>query len=221
MIGFAQIPKGARGQCTNTFSFTGTPGQVSSAINLKGQYSGNFDLQSNTGIESWSPCGGSTAILNMNTACDLSPTNLPALIAVSRVQRASPRFGSLPNPIYELTREQQKDSRQLIFVSFSNFRLITLAASSRSSSASSGDFADVRRQNCICDYWAVVAVEEIVLPLHRGLRNLDVVFLCRTGFSYLEIMSEMFLLSLLYSLASLGSQEIKMLDPRKINARMD
>lgn len=78
----------------------------------------------------------------------------------------------------------------------------------------------LKRQNCICDYWAVVAVEEIALPLHRGLRNLDVVFLCRTGFSYLELMSETFLLSLLYSLASLGSQEIKMLDPRKTNARM-
>ncbi|KAJ6440051.1 secreted protein [Purpureocillium lavendulum] len=86
MIGFAEIPNGAKGQCSNVFSFTGNPNnQVTYAINLKGKYSGNFDLRSNPGIESWSPCGGSTAILNMNTACSLSPTHLPALIAVDHI----------------------------------------------------------------------------------------------------------------------------------------
>jgi len=85
MIGFAEIPKGAKGQCTNTFSFTGNPQMVNYKINLPGPYSGNFDLQSRAGIESWSPCGGSTAILNMNTACALSPTHLPALIAVDHI----------------------------------------------------------------------------------------------------------------------------------------
>ncbi|POR33926.1 Uncharacterized protein TPAR_05885 [Tolypocladium paradoxum] len=86
MIGFAEIPAGAKGQCTNTFSFTGNGAQnVKYAINLPGKYSGNFDLQSHPGILSWSPCGGSTAILNMNTACNISPTNLPALIAVDHI----------------------------------------------------------------------------------------------------------------------------------------
>ncbi|PWI65213.1 hypothetical protein PCL_07263 [Purpureocillium lilacinum] len=86
MIGFAEIPSGARGQCSNVFSFTGNPGnQVIYAINLNGKFSGNFDLHSNPGIESWSPCGGSTAILNMNTACNISPTHLPALIAVDHI----------------------------------------------------------------------------------------------------------------------------------------
>ncbi|CEJ80890.1 Putative Secreted protein [[Torrubiella] hemipterigena] len=84
MIGFAEIPKGAKGQCTNTFSFTGNAAdQVNYALSLPGHYSGNFDLQSHPSITSWSACGGSTAILNMNTACNISPTNLPALIAVS------------------------------------------------------------------------------------------------------------------------------------------
>lgn len=83
MIGFAEIPKGARGQCTNTFTFTGSPQRVDYGLTLPGHYSGDFDLKTRTGIESWSPCGGSTAILNMNTACNISPTNLPALIAVS------------------------------------------------------------------------------------------------------------------------------------------
>ncbi|OAA42072.1 secreted protein [Metarhizium rileyi] len=85
MIGFAEIPKNANGQCTNTFSFTGNPQMVNYRINLPGHYSGNFNLQSRAGIESWSPCGGSTAILNMNTACAITPTTLPALIAVDHI----------------------------------------------------------------------------------------------------------------------------------------
>ncbi|PHH85608.1 hypothetical protein CDD83_171 [Cordyceps sp. RAO-2017] len=86
MIGFAEIPAGARGQCVNTFSFTGTGARhVDYAIKLPGKYSGSFDLQSRPGILSWSPCGGSTAIMNMNTACNISPTHLPALIAVDHI----------------------------------------------------------------------------------------------------------------------------------------
>lgn len=84
MIGFAEIPQGAKGGCTNRFFFTGNAANyVDYSIKLPGKYSGAFDLQSHPGISSWSPCGGSTAILNMNTACNISPTHLPALIAVS------------------------------------------------------------------------------------------------------------------------------------------
>ncbi|PNY28177.1 Uncharacterized protein TCAP_01899 [Tolypocladium capitatum] len=95
MIGFAQIPAGAKGQCTNTFSFTGSnANHVDYAISLAGAYSGNFDLHSSPGILSWSPCGGSTAILNMNTACNISPTNKPALIAVDHVSgKLTVKFG--------------------------------------------------------------------------------------------------------------------------------
>ncbi|KAK2591882.1 hypothetical protein QQS21_010434 [Conoideocrella luteorostrata] len=95
MIGFAEIPAGARGQCTNTFSFTGNGAEhVDYTIKLPGQYSGNFDLESRAGIASWSKCGGSTAILNMNTACNLSPTHLPALIAVDHVSgKITVKFG--------------------------------------------------------------------------------------------------------------------------------
>ncbi|KAM4063638.1 hypothetical protein HRG_006773 [Hirsutella rhossiliensis] len=86
MIGFAEIPAGVRGQCINTFSFTGNGAEhVDYAIKLAGKYSGRFDLQSRPGLYSWSPCGGSTAILNMNTACNISPTDLPALIAVDHI----------------------------------------------------------------------------------------------------------------------------------------
>jgi hypothetical protein len=83
MSGFAQIPKGAKGQCKNTFTFTGSPSNKADySVNLKGQYSGDFTLRSDPSIASWSPCEGSTAILNMNSQCNLSPTNLPSLIEV-------------------------------------------------------------------------------------------------------------------------------------------
>lgn len=84
MIGFAEIPSGVHGQCINTYSFTGRGAEhVDYKLPLKGPYSGRFDLRSTPGIYSWSPCDGSTAILNMNTACNITPTRLPALIAVS------------------------------------------------------------------------------------------------------------------------------------------
>ncbi len=82
MKGFAQIPADTRGRCTNTFDFTGIQGQVSYVINLDGEREGPFDLVSNADIVSWSPCGGSTAIMNMNTQCNISPTQKQALIAV-------------------------------------------------------------------------------------------------------------------------------------------
>ncbi|TQV90833.1 hypothetical protein V2A60_002514 [Cordyceps javanica] len=86
MYGYAEIPAKVNGQCTNTYSFTGGGTEhVDFKLPLNGPYSGNFDLHSNPGISSYSPCGGSTAILNMNTACAISPTHLPALIAVDHI----------------------------------------------------------------------------------------------------------------------------------------
>ncbi|KAJ2984297.1 hypothetical protein NQ176_g77 [Zarea fungicola] len=86
MFGFAEIPAKAAGQCTNTFSFTGGGAEhVDYKLPLKGPYSGDFDLHASPGIYSYSPCGGSTAILNLNTACSITPTGLPALIAVDHL----------------------------------------------------------------------------------------------------------------------------------------
>ncbi|RDA95624.1 hypothetical protein CP533_1139 [Ophiocordyceps camponoti-saundersi (nom. inval.)] len=85
MIGFAEIPAGAKGQCQNTFTFTGNNDQVNTAIELKGHRSGNFNLQSRAGLITWSECGASSAIMNLNTACSITPTHLPALIAVDHI----------------------------------------------------------------------------------------------------------------------------------------
>src|SRR5450432_218098 len=83
MKGFREIPAGVTGQCKNAFSFTGFDGSATYSLALPGPSSGNFNLKSDPGIASWSPCGGQTAILNMNTQCNLHPTSLPAPIAVS------------------------------------------------------------------------------------------------------------------------------------------
>ena len=87
MLGYAEIPEGARGFCKNTFSFTGQTSaggidKVDFDLALEGHYSGDFDLHADPGVFSWSPCDGSTAILNMNTQCAISPTTQDALIAV-------------------------------------------------------------------------------------------------------------------------------------------
>lgn len=91
MIGYAEIPDGARGFCKNTFSFTGQTSsggidKVDFDLELEGHYSGDFDLHADPGVFSWSPCDGSTAILNMNTQCAISPTTQDALIAVCPFQ---------------------------------------------------------------------------------------------------------------------------------------
>lgn len=83
MKGFAQIPAGAKGSCTNTFDFTGITGQVGYTIDLPGERDGPFDLVAAPDMMSWSPCGGSAAIMNMNTQCTISPTQSHGLIAVS------------------------------------------------------------------------------------------------------------------------------------------
>jgi hypothetical protein len=85
MMGFAQIPAGANGYCSNTFDFTGFSERVTYAVNLRGKREGSFELSASPDIESWSPCGGQTAIMNMNTQCNISPTTSQALIAVDRI----------------------------------------------------------------------------------------------------------------------------------------
>ncbi|KAK3328757.1 hypothetical protein B0H66DRAFT_539298 [Apodospora peruviana] len=85
MRGFAQIPKGAKGLCTNTFDFTGVAGQTSYSVSLPGQREGPFSLTADPDVTSWSQCGGTTSIMNMNTQCNISPTQQQALIAVDRI----------------------------------------------------------------------------------------------------------------------------------------
>ena len=85
MRGFAQLPSNTRGVCSNTFDFTGLQGQQSSySLTLNGPREGPFSLKADPDAVKWSPCGRTTtSILNMNTQCNISPTQNQALIAVS------------------------------------------------------------------------------------------------------------------------------------------
>ena len=85
MKGFAQIPKNAKGLCTNTFDFTGVAGQTTYSASLPGPREGPFTLSAAPDVTSWSQCGGTTSIMNMNTQCNISPTQQQALIAVDRI----------------------------------------------------------------------------------------------------------------------------------------
>jgi len=134
MIGFAEIPSGARGSCKNTFSFTGQTSsggidKVDFDLNLPGQYSGDFDLHADPGIFSWSPCDGSTAILNMNTQCSISPTSQPALIAVCPFQ--NPDEEEEEN---EEEEEQEIEERDEFNATTSKSETETSSSSSSSSS---------------------------------------------------------------------------------------
>ena len=99
MSGFAQIPKGSRGLCTNTFDFTGIQGQSYYSVALAGEREGPFTLSADPDVVSWSPCGGTSAIMNMNTQCNISPTREAALIAV-RLLLFSFSFCALPLTLF-------------------------------------------------------------------------------------------------------------------------
>jgi len=83
MSGYANIPSGSKGYCSNTIDFTGGSREAKYDITLAGVGAGPFSLSADPDLVLWSPCGGSTAILNMNTQCSVSPPEKPALIAVS------------------------------------------------------------------------------------------------------------------------------------------
>ncbi len=85
MSGYANIPSGAKGYCSNTIDFTGSSREAKYDISLDGVRDGPFSLSADPDLVLWSPCGGSTAIMNMNTQCSVSPPEKSALIAVSCV----------------------------------------------------------------------------------------------------------------------------------------
>ncbi|KAL2126986.1 hypothetical protein VTI74DRAFT_11502 [Chaetomium olivicolor] len=84
-VGLRAGPLGRRGLCTNTFDFTGIQGQSAYLLTLAGPREGPFTLKADPDVVSWSPCGGTAAIMNMNTQCNISPTREQALIAVDRI----------------------------------------------------------------------------------------------------------------------------------------
>lgn len=187
MIGWAEIPAGAKGQCTNTFSFTGTPGLVNYALNIPGSYTGNFDLQSHPSITSWSPCGGSTAILNMNTACNISPTHLPALIAVSYCSPSASSADTLKAHTNVYTgRPHQRQAYRQVCRSVAPLPLngqgsIGLYARAADSQTIHGATKAIVRaafydQALVCEGWPRLIIHNVLLC--RFDSNIDISFAC-------------------------------------------
>jgi hypothetical protein len=58
---------------------------------LPGSYADNYQLIAGTGIESWSRCGGTTAIFNINSEARITPadTTLRGFMTVSRPMHSS------------------------------------------------------------------------------------------------------------------------------------
>lgn len=112
MSGFAQIPQGSKGLCTNTFDFTGIQGQSYYSLALPGPKEGPFTLKASPDIVSWSPCGGTTAIMNMNSQCNISPTKDQALIAVCRCSSVPAKPGRRANSSQTGRSYQRQDHRQ-------------------------------------------------------------------------------------------------------------
>ena len=54
MRGFAQIPAGSRGLCTNSFDFTGNSEQSYYSVSLVGAREGPFSLKADPDVVSWS-----------------------------------------------------------------------------------------------------------------------------------------------------------------------
>ncbi|KAK4184381.1 secreted protein [Podospora australis] len=85
--GYAQLPSGASGQCSSTFDFTGASGSSTYTTDLDGPRQGSFEVTASANAQRWSSCGGTTAIMNVNTQCSISPTSQNAQITIGHSSR--------------------------------------------------------------------------------------------------------------------------------------
>lgn len=77
--GYASLPAGQTGTCRAAYTFSGDTGQeVVFQKNLASPYEDNYNMLAGVGIESWSRCGGTTAILNVNSEIRITPLNTPS-----------------------------------------------------------------------------------------------------------------------------------------------
>jgi len=74
--GYASLPSGETGTCRAAYTFSGDNSQeVVFQKNIAGLYEDNFELIAGVGVESWSKCGGTTAILNVNSEVRITPAD--------------------------------------------------------------------------------------------------------------------------------------------------
>ncbi|KAK3338695.1 hypothetical protein B0H65DRAFT_560127 [Neurospora tetraspora] len=77
-IGYASLTEGQTGTCRAGYTFTGDSSQeVVFQKNLASPYDDNYSMLAGVSVQSWSRCGASTAILNVNSEVRIAPLTSP------------------------------------------------------------------------------------------------------------------------------------------------
>jgi hypothetical protein len=76
--GYASLSDGQTGTCRAGYTFAGDSRQeVIFQKNLVAPYEDNYNMIAGVGVESFSRCGGTTAILNVNSEIRITPISTP------------------------------------------------------------------------------------------------------------------------------------------------
>ncbi|KAK4151706.1 hypothetical protein C8A00DRAFT_35657 [Chaetomidium leptoderma] len=76
--GYASLSSGQTGTCRAGYTFSGDNTQeVVFQKNILAPYEDNYNMLAGVGIESFSRCGGTTAILNVNSEIRITPISTP------------------------------------------------------------------------------------------------------------------------------------------------
>lgn len=76
--GYASLSEGQTGTCRAGYTFAGDSSQeVVFQKNLIAPYEDNYNMIAGVGVESFSRCGVSTAILNVNSEIRITPISTP------------------------------------------------------------------------------------------------------------------------------------------------
>lgn len=76
--GYASLSEGQTGTCRAGYTFAGDSTQeVVFQKNILAPYEDNYNMIAGVGVESFSRCGGTTAILNVNSEIRITPISTP------------------------------------------------------------------------------------------------------------------------------------------------
>jgi len=77
-VGYASLSEGQTGTCRAGYTFSGDSSQeVVFQKNLVSPYEDNYSMLAGVGVQSWSACGKTTAILNVNSEIRINPISSP------------------------------------------------------------------------------------------------------------------------------------------------
>ncbi|KAM7211328.1 protein of unknown function (DUF4360) domain containing protein, partial [Rhypophila decipiens] len=77
-IGYASLSEGQTGTCRAGYTFSGDNSQeVVFQKNLVAPYEDNYSMLAGVGTQSWSKCGATTAVLNVNSEIRINPITSP------------------------------------------------------------------------------------------------------------------------------------------------